>query len=87
MLTAFRPYLGTQLGPQRQVILKKAMALEFEMGCMILGISSTQLTIFQTNGTWQQYAGPDYLRDVLSEAADALRQYLILAFNKSSQDP
>ena len=91
--TGFQAVFGVpQLGPQRQVILKKAMALEFEMGCMTLGISSTQnlnsaepqLTIFQTNGTWQQYAGPDYLRDVLSEAADALRQYLIPAFNKSS---
>jgi hypothetical protein len=91
--TGFQAVFGVpQLAPQRKVTLEKTMAFEFEMGCMTLGISSReslndvdpQITIFQTNGTWRQYTGPDYLRDVLSQATDAIRQYLIPSFNKSS---
>jgi hypothetical protein len=77
--TGFQAVFGVpQLAPQRKVTLKKTMAFEFEMGCMTLSISSKenmnnvdpQINMFQTNGTWQQYAGPDYLHNVLSQTTD-----------------
>jgi hypothetical protein len=91
--TGFQAVFGVpQLAPQRKVTLDKAMALEVEVGCMTLGISSANnldtlsmgTDVFQTNGSWRYYAGPDYLRDVLSHTVDNVRQYYLPLFNKST---
>ena len=81
-----------QLAPQHKVTLDKAMALEVEVGCMTLGISSASISgnldpgidVFQTNGSWRFYSGPDYLKDILTRTVDTVRQYHLPLFNKSS---
>jgi hypothetical protein len=91
--TGFQAIFGVpQLAPQRKATLEKAMALEVEMGCMTLGITSmlnpdasySATDVFQTNGSWREYSGPTYLYDILSNTTDLIRQYYIPQFNLST---
>jgi hypothetical protein len=76
------------------VELSKAMALEVDVGCMTLGINGRQavsdlgfgIDFFSTTGNWQRYTGPDYLRGVLANTTDVIRQVYRPFFNESSLD-
>ncbi|KAF5342900.1 hypothetical protein D9758_015415 [Tetrapyrgos nigripes] len=82
------------LQPQRSVTLDKAMALEIDMGCTKLGIyADTSLDsisggtdFFATNGSWRSFVGPSYMEDILSKAADDIRDLFRPIFNDSSLD-
>jgi hypothetical protein len=93
--TGFQAVFGVpQLGPQQKVTLEKALALEVEMGCMKLGVTSIRsmggmdfgIDVFHTNGSWREYAGPEYLQDVLFNTTNVIRQYYTQFFNTSSLD-
>lgn len=84
-----------QLAPQHKVALTKTMALEVDVGCMSLGVyseetaqggSSGGFDIFATQGNWRKFIGPDYLRNVLSNTTDIIREYYRPFFNTSSMD-
>ncbi|KDQ53187.1 hypothetical protein JAAARDRAFT_94368, partial [Jaapia argillacea MUCL 33604] len=70
------------------------LALEVDVGCMSLGIYSSQdsdgtgegFDYFATNGTWREYNGPDYLQSVLAKTVDDIRQYYLPIFNTSTLD-
>ncbi|KAK7458751.1 hypothetical protein VKT23_009753 [Stygiomarasmius scandens] len=90
-----RTVLGVPtLEPQRSVTLDKTMALEVDIGCMRLGLYSDAsldsvsggIDLFATNGTWRSFVGPDYMEDVLSKAADDIRDLYRPLFNESSLD-
>jgi len=86
--TGLRVVIGVpQLTRQRKVELLKVMALEVDIGCMDLGIYSKLRggsDFFDTNSNWRKYAGPPYLRDVLSNTADTIRQFYRPFFHESS---
>jgi hypothetical protein len=90
--TGFQAIFGVpQLAPQHKVTLEKSIALEVEMGCMKLGITSRrnadtldETDVFQTNGSWREYAGPTYLYDTLSHTTNLIRQYYTPNFNMST---
>jgi hypothetical protein len=93
--TGLRVVIGVpQLTQQQKVELPKVMALEVDVGCMTLGIYSqhnidtlgTGLDIFATTSNWRKYTGPDYLRDVLANTTDTIRQFYRPFFNESSLD-
>jgi len=81
-----------QLAPQHKVVLDKTLAVEVDVGCMTLGVYSIHdpdsigsgVDVFDTNGTWREYTGPDYLRDVLSKTVDVVRKYYTPFFNAST---
>ena len=83
-----------QLTQQREVELSKVMALEVDVGCMDLGIYSQHnidtlgngIDFFATTSNWRKYTGPDYLRDVLANTTDTIRQFYRPFFNESSLD-
>ncbi|PVF99333.1 hypothetical protein CPB86DRAFT_783707 [Serendipita vermifera] len=83
-----------QLSPGYSFTLNRTMALEVEVGCMTVGIntvsrgafSSNTTEEFQTNGTWRQYSGPDYLYDILSNTTDGIREYAIQLYDPSTLD-
>ena len=70
------------------------MALEVDVGCMDLGIYSQQnvdtlgngIDLFATSSNWRKYTGPDYLRGVLANTTDTVRQFYRPFFNESSLD-
>jgi len=93
--TGLRVVIGVpQLARQRKVELSKVMALEVDVGCMALGINSRQrvgglgngIDAFATTGNWRKYTGPDYLRDVLANTTDIIRQKYLPFFNESILD-
>jgi hypothetical protein len=93
--TGLRVVVGVpQLTQQRKVELSKAMALEVDVGCMDLGIYSQHnidtlgngIDFFATTSNWRKYTGPNYLRDVLSNTTDTIRQFYRPLFNESSSD-
>lgn len=93
--TGLRAILGVpQLAREHKIDLIKTMALEVDVGCMALGVysqhsiqaSGSGIDIFATQGNWRKYTGPDYLRDVLSNTTDIIREYYRPFFNTSSMD-
>jgi hypothetical protein len=94
--TGIRVVLGVpQLAPQHKIDLDKTMALEVDVGCMTLGVysqhsievtGSTGIDVLATQGNWRTYAGPDYLRDVLANTTDIIREYYRPLFDPSSLD-
>jgi hypothetical protein len=77
---------------QQKVTLSKSMSLAVDVGCMALGIYTSQpasninegVDFLATNGTWRQYSGPDYLQGVLSKAADEIRAYYAPLFDNTT---
>ncbi|KAF5384385.1 hypothetical protein D9615_003135 [Tricholomella constricta] len=93
--TGFSMVVGVpQLQPNTKVELAQTMAVEMDVGCMSLGIFDSRLMFdtelgqefMRTNGTWRQYTGPDYMRDVLGKTVDNIRTYFQPFFNSSSLD-
>ena len=70
------------LKPGNSAELQKSMAMEVEVGCMSLGMFSSQ-TDGNTNATdyfavdpkRQLYTGPEVMRDVLQQTVDEIRDY------------
>jgi len=93
--TGLRAVFGVpQLSRQQKTYLAKTMALEVDVGCMALGVYSlseqegwNDPDYFATEGDWRKYSGPDYLRDVLENTTDIIREYYRPFFNTSSLDP
>ncbi|KAG6829796.1 hypothetical protein H0H92_003451 [Tricholoma furcatifolium] len=84
-----------QLALNKKVTIPQTMAVEVEAGCMTLGILDINLVdnlvspgsmYYATNGTWRNYAGPDYLEDALSKTVDDIRAYFLPFFNTSTLD-
>ncbi|KAG6906899.1 hypothetical protein DXG01_011453 [Tephrocybe rancida] len=80
-----------RLSPSQNVTIPQTLAIELEVGCMSLGVSSVQQVghlsgydFFTVDDTWQKYTGPDYLHDVLLQSAIATRTYLRPFFNEST---
>ncbi|RDB19394.1 hypothetical protein Hypma_013567 [Hypsizygus marmoreus] len=81
-----------QLTTDHKVDIEKTLAVEVDVGCMTTGITSIHLVVesgfgvdlFQTNGTWREYTGPDYMQDILSKAVDDARAYYEPLFNKTT---
>lgn len=93
--TGMRAVLGVpQLKANHKVDIDKTMALEVDVGCMTLGVnvvhdidaSGIGIDIFQTNGTWRKYTGPEYMRDVLTRTVDEVREYYQPFLNTSTLD-
>jgi hypothetical protein len=93
--TGLRAVIGVpQLTREHKIDLNQTMALEVDVGCMALGVygqhslefSGMGIDIFATEGDWRKYTGPDYLRDVLSNTTDIIREYYRPFFNTSSLD-
>jgi hypothetical protein len=95
--TGLTVVLGVPQVPRNyKVDLKKTMALDVDVGCMTLGVNGVTYTspakrskggdVFVTEGDWRQYAGPDYLRDVLLNTTDSIRDYYLPMFNTSAFD-
>ena len=90
--TGLRAVLGVpHLIPQQVVTLPKTMAIEVDVGCMALGIYTQNeiasvggFSIYATNGTWRNYTGPEYLRDLLATYVDQVREVFLPYFNVSS---
>jgi hypothetical protein len=84
-----------QLAPLHEIYLNKTLAVEVEVGCMALGVYTIHdvskdgvgFDVFAAQGDWRQYSGPEYFREALSNATDAIREYYLPFFNTSSLDP
>lgn len=94
--SGFRAFLGIpHLPPFTRVSLPQTLALEADVGCMTIGMytednvyamGAQAVDAFATdpNGSWRKYAGPDYLRDVISQTVDEVRDYLTPMWNMST---
>jgi len=82
------------LAPNTEVDLDAALAVELDVGCMTIGMYAVHnlaaggigIDVFQTNGTWRKYTGPDYMVDVLTNFTDQIRDYVLPFFNASTLD-
>jgi hypothetical protein len=81
-----------QLSRDRTLNIEKTLAIELEVGCMKVGIDSQGVVnddgfdIFHTNGNWRNYTGPEYLRAVLTNTTDVIREAFRPLFNTSTLD-
>ena len=93
--TSLMAVLGVpNLAPNTEVNLDTTLAVELDVGCMTIGMyaeqnlafASSSFDIFQTNGTWRKYTGPDYMFDILANFTDQIRSCILPFFNASSID-
>ncbi|PPQ73737.1 hypothetical protein CVT26_011892 [Gymnopilus dilepis] len=88
-----------QLARQQKVEVQKTLALEVEIGCMLLGTLGVKdaadilggRDYFIPDSTYlsqrlEKYTGPEILKDPLTRAADAFRSYIRPYFNTSAPD-
>ncbi|KAG6856094.1 hypothetical protein H0H87_007466 [Tephrocybe sp. NHM501043] len=80
-----------QLSSYQNVTIPQTMAIEVEVGCMSLGVTTSRemdstvgVDFFVVDDSWQEYTGPEYLRDVLVQSAEETRTYLRSFFKEST---